>query len=167
MLALRQTRNARSVRAWSFAPTSGQEVRSVPESIRGMVFTRISVDPSRCGGVPCIRDLRIPVATVVSMVAEGQTHEEIVAELPELELEDIREALRYAAEAVRERELPLISHGLSRDSIMSTKRDQGRRRASERGARPGSTTTAAGVRAPPVRCQPRPSTHGDGGCQAR
>jgi len=47
---------------------------------------------------------------VVSMVAEGQTYEEIVAELPELELEDIREALRYAAEAVRERELPLLSH---------------------------------------------------------
>src|SRR6266581_1405054 len=81
MLALRQTRNAHSVRAWSFAPTSGQEVRSLPESIMAMAFTRISVDPSRCGGVPCIRDLRIPVATVVSMVAEGQTHEEIVAEL--------------------------------------------------------------------------------------
>ena len=74
-----------------------------------MAFTRISVDPGRCGGVPCIRDLRIPVATVVSMVAEGQTHEEIIAELPELELEDIREALRYAAEAVRERELPLLT----------------------------------------------------------
>ena len=83
----------------------------MPESISAMAFTRISVDPGRCGGVPCIRDLRIPVATVVSMVAEGQTHEEIVAELPEIELEDIREALRYAAEAVRERELPLISHG--------------------------------------------------------
>jgi uncharacterized protein (DUF433 family) len=59
--------------------------------------------------VPCIRDLRIPVATVVSMVAEGQTHDEIIVELPELELEDVREALRYAAEAVREAELPLTS----------------------------------------------------------
>ena len=76
-----------------------------------MAFTRITVDTSRCGGVPCIRDLRIPAATVVSMVAEGQTHDEIIVELPELELEDVREALRYAAEAVRERELPLISHG--------------------------------------------------------
>jgi uncharacterized protein (DUF433 family) len=109
MLALRQTTNAHSVRLWSFAPASGQEVRSLPESIRAMAFTRISVDPGRCGGVPSVRDLRIPVATVVSMVAEGQTHEEIVAELPELELEDIREALRYAAEAVRERELPLLA----------------------------------------------------------
>ncbi len=79
------------------------------ESSGTMAFTRITVDPSRCGGMPCIRDLRMPVATVVSMVAEGQTHDEIIAELPELDLEDIREALRYAAEAVRERELPLIS----------------------------------------------------------
>ena len=59
-----------------------------------MAITRISVNPRRCGGMPCIRNLRIPVATVVSMVTEGQTHKEIVAELPELELEDIREALR-------------------------------------------------------------------------
>ena len=84
----------------------------MPEPIRAMAFTRISVDPGRCGGVPCIRDLRIPVATVASMLAEGQTHEEIVAELPELELEDIRESLRYTAEAVRDRELPLGSHGM-------------------------------------------------------
>jgi uncharacterized protein (DUF433 family) len=99
------------VRAQSFAAAPVQEVRSLLEPIQAMAFTRISVDPGRCGGVPCIRDLRIPVATVVSMVAEGQTHEETVAELPELELEDICEALRYAAEAVRERELPLIAHG--------------------------------------------------------
>ncbi len=58
-------------------------------------------------GVSRIGHLRIPVATVVSMVAEGQANDEIVAELAELELEDIREAFRYAAEAVRERELPL------------------------------------------------------------
>ncbi len=83
----------------------------MPEPILAMAFTRISVDPDRCGGVSCIRDLRIPVATVVSMVAEGQTRKEIVAELPELELDDIREALRYAAEAVRQRELPLLSNG--------------------------------------------------------
>jgi uncharacterized protein (DUF433 family) len=76
-----------------------------------MAFTRISVDPCRCGGVSCIRDLRIPVATIVAMAAEGQTPEEIVAELPDLEPEDVREALRYAAEAVRERELPLLPHG--------------------------------------------------------
>jgi len=59
------------------------------------------------GGTPCIRGLRIPVATVVGMVAEGMTGEEILAAYPDLEREDVAEALRYAAEAVRERELPL------------------------------------------------------------
>jgi uncharacterized protein (DUF433 family) len=95
--------------ASAFAPAHHEEVRSLAEPIEAMAFTRISVDPGRCGGVPCIRDLRIPVATVISMVAEGQTHDEILHEFPELELDDIREALRFAAEAVRERELPLLS----------------------------------------------------------
>ena len=59
------------------------------------------------GGVPCIRALRIPVATVVSMVADGMTEAEILEAYPDLETPDIREALQFAAEAVRERELPL------------------------------------------------------------
>jgi uncharacterized protein (DUF433 family) len=59
------------------------------------------------GGVPCIRRLRIPVATVVGMVADGMTESEILAAYPDLEADDIKEALRYAAEAVRERELPI------------------------------------------------------------
>lgn len=59
------------------------------------------------GGLPCIRNLRFPVASVVAMVADGMSFEEILAEHPDLELEDIREALHYAAEAVTERELPL------------------------------------------------------------
>jgi uncharacterized protein (DUF433 family) len=74
-----------------------------------MAFTRISVNPNQLGGVPCIRGLRIPVATVVDMVADGMSNAEILAAYPDLEQEDIREALRYAAEAVRERELPLLS----------------------------------------------------------
>ena len=61
------------------------------------------------GGVPCIRNLRIPVATVVEMVAEGMTPAEILKAHPDLEAADIREALRFAAEAVRERELPMLS----------------------------------------------------------
>lgn len=60
-------------------------------------------------GVPCIRDLRIPVATVVDMLAEGMVAQEILLAYPDLEQEDIREALRFAAEALRERELPLLS----------------------------------------------------------
>ena len=58
-------------------------------------------------GQPCIRGLRIPVATVVAMVADGMTADEIVTELPDLVPEDVAEALRYAAEAVSERQLPL------------------------------------------------------------
>jgi uncharacterized protein (DUF433 family) len=72
-----------------------------------MRFERITVEPDKMGGVPCIRGLRIPVATVVGMVAEGITVDEILADYPDLEADDVREALRYAAEAVRERDLPL------------------------------------------------------------
>ncbi len=76
-----------------------------------MKFTRITVNPAQMGGVPCIRGLRIPVATVVEMVAEGMSVDEILKLYPDLEPEDITEALRYAAEAVRERELPLVAEG--------------------------------------------------------
>jgi uncharacterized protein (DUF433 family) len=73
-----------------------------------MKFTRITVDPRQMGGVPCLRGLRIPVATVVAIIADGMTEAEILAAYPDLAREDIVEALRYAAEAVRERELPLV-----------------------------------------------------------
>lgn len=72
-----------------------------------MAFERITVDPDMMGGMPCIRGLRIPVATVVAMLADGMTADEVVAELPDLTTEDVAEALRYAAETMRERELPL------------------------------------------------------------
>jgi uncharacterized protein (DUF433 family) len=71
-------------------------------------FTRITVDPRQMGGVPYLRGLRIPVATVVAMIADGMTEAEILAAYPDLAREDIVEALRYAAEAVPERELPLV-----------------------------------------------------------
>jgi len=71
-------------------------------------MNRITVDPKQMNGVPCMRGLRIPVATVVGMVAEGMTQEEIRRDFPDLEAEDIHAALLYAAEAVRERELPLL-----------------------------------------------------------
>lgn len=72
-----------------------------------MRFMRITVDPKQMGGAPCIRSLRIPIATVVGMIADGMAEAEILAAYPDLEAEDIREALRYAADAVRERALPL------------------------------------------------------------
>ena len=74
-----------------------------------MKFTRITVDPKQMDGVPCIRGLRIPVATIVGMIADGMTEAEILKAYPDLEHEDIHQALQYAAEAVRERELPLAA----------------------------------------------------------
>ena len=73
-----------------------------------MKFTRITVNPEQMDGLPCIRGLRVPVATVVGMVAEGVTVGEILEAYPYLEAEDVREALQYAAEAVLERTLPLV-----------------------------------------------------------
>jgi uncharacterized protein (DUF433 family) len=70
-------------------------------------FTRITVRADQMDGVPCIRGLRIPVATVVWIIAEGMTAEEVLDAYPDLELADVQDALHYAAEAVRERELPL------------------------------------------------------------
>jgi uncharacterized protein (DUF433 family) len=75
--------------------------------VSALKFNRITINPRQMGGVPCIRGLRIPVATVVGMVADGMTTEEILRGFPDLEKEDIKESLQYAAEALRERELPL------------------------------------------------------------
>jgi len=83
----------------------------LPRYAEPMSFTRITVRPEQMDGVPCVRGLRIPVATVVGMVADGMSDSEIVAAYPDLEAEDVREAIRYAAEAVRERELPLAASG--------------------------------------------------------
>jgi len=60
-------------------------------------FERIMVNPNQMGGVPCVRGLRIPVATVLRMRAGGMTEQEILAEYPDLQVEDIRECLRFAA----------------------------------------------------------------------
>lgn len=76
-----------------------------------MDFKRITTDPEQMSGVPCIRGLRIPVATIVCMVADGMINEEILAAYPDLEPDDIREALTFAAETVRERAIPLIIPG--------------------------------------------------------
>ena len=69
-----------------------------------MTYERITTDLAVMGGLPCIRGLRFPV---VAMLADGMGTEEILAEHPDLTAEDIHESLLYAAEAVRERELPL------------------------------------------------------------
>jgi uncharacterized protein (DUF433 family) len=63
-----------------------------------MKHTRITANPRQMDGVPCIRGLRIPVATVVGMVADGMTEEEILSAFPDLDRADIREALQYGIE---------------------------------------------------------------------
>ncbi len=72
-----------------------------------MEFERITIDPQKMRGAPCIRGLRIPVASILGQLAAGRTAEQILADFPDLEAEDIPAALAYAAEAVQERELPL------------------------------------------------------------
>jgi uncharacterized protein (DUF433 family) len=70
-------------------------------------YERITIDPAKMRGVPCIRGLRIPVATVIGQLAAGRTTVEILDDFPDLEPDDITAALEYAAAAVQERELPL------------------------------------------------------------
>ncbi|MEL7363382.1 MAG: DUF433 domain-containing protein [Bacteroidota bacterium] len=74
-----------------------------------MKYDRITIDPAQMGGVPCIRGLRIPVATVVGMLADGMSEAEVLDAYPDLEAVDLREALRYAAEAVSERSIPFVT----------------------------------------------------------
>lgn len=74
-----------------------------------MEFSRITIRPDQMAGAPCIRGLRIPVATVVYMVADGMSEEEILHYYPDLEREDIHEALRYAAASIDTAILPLAT----------------------------------------------------------
>lgn len=70
-------------------------------------FPRITVNPGQMGGVPCVRGLRVPVATVLRMLAAGLAERQILDEYPDLESADVRECLRYAAAVTLEHELPL------------------------------------------------------------
>ena len=65
-------------------------------------FDRITSNPNILGGKACIRGMRISVSLIVNLIANGMTPEEIIAEYPDLELEDIQQALRYAAWATEE-----------------------------------------------------------------
>lgn len=71
-------------------------------------MSSVTIDPRQMNGAACIRGLRIPVATVVGMIAEGMTQDDILRAYPDVQAEDIHAALAFAAEAVRERELPLL-----------------------------------------------------------
>ena len=72
-----------------------------------MDFERITVDPERMGGVPCIRDLRVTVGMVLGQLAAGRSADEVLADYPYLERADILASLEYASFVVNEREVPL------------------------------------------------------------
>ena len=72
-----------------------------------VAYERISLDPGRMSGLPCIRDTRVTVATILGQLAAGRTFEQILDDYPYLERQDILAALEFAAIAVQERELPL------------------------------------------------------------
>jgi uncharacterized protein (DUF433 family) len=71
-----------------------------------VAFERITVDPGQMGGLPCIRGQRVTVSAIVGQLAAARTVDEVLADYPYLEREDVLAALEYAAAAVSERELP-------------------------------------------------------------
>ena len=71
------------------------------------MFDRITAEQDKMGGVPCIRGLRIPVATVVGMIADGMSEVEVLDAYPDLEPDDIKQSLRFAAYLAKEREVQL------------------------------------------------------------
>ena len=70
---------------------------------------RITFDPSVMGGKPCIRGMRVTVGTIVGLVASGHTFDEILKAYPYLEIDDVKEALKFAAWRVEEMEVPLAA----------------------------------------------------------
>lgn len=76
-------------------------------NLRNVRFERITIDPEQMGGLPCIRGMRVTVSAVVGQLATGRSIDEVLADYPYLERQDVLAALEYAAAAVSERELPL------------------------------------------------------------
>jgi uncharacterized protein (DUF433 family) len=74
-----------------------------------MPFTRITIDPNRMNGLPCIRGTRVTVSTVLGQLAAGRAVDQILADYPYLDREDIFAVLEFAAVALHERELPLTT----------------------------------------------------------
>ena len=91
--------------------TGGDVVLDLSMEIRHYRFDRITLDPNKCFGKPCIRGLRMPVASILSYLASGMSMDEILREWPELEREDIHQALAYASWAMEERVVSLEPAG--------------------------------------------------------
>ena len=78
--------------------------RAYPKDV---AYERITIDPNRMSGLPCIRDTRVTVSAVLGQLAAGLTIPEVLADFPYLDRADVLAALEFAAAAVQERELPL------------------------------------------------------------
>jgi uncharacterized protein (DUF433 family) len=74
-------------------------------------FTRITQNPAVMGGKPCIRGLRVTVGVIVGQIGAGRTIDELLADYPYLQRDDILEALRYAAWRAEDREIELANNG--------------------------------------------------------
>ena len=71
------------------------------------LIDRITIDARVCHGKPCVRGLRYPVEVLLDLLGSGMTHEEILADYKDLEPDDLRAVLAYAAELARSRRLPV------------------------------------------------------------
>jgi uncharacterized protein (DUF433 family) len=72
-----------------------------------MAIDRVTIDPARMNGLPCIRDTRVTVSAVLGQLAAGQSVDQVVEDYPYLERADVFAALEFAAALSQERELPL------------------------------------------------------------
>ena len=79
-------------------------------------FTRITQNPAVMGGKPCIRGLRVTVGMIVGQIGAGQSIDQLLADYPYLQREDVLEALRYAAWRAQEREIDLAAVGMTKFS---------------------------------------------------
>ena len=74
-----------------------------------MALNRITIDPEVMSGQPCIRGLRIPVPFILRLLASGKTNSQILKDYPELEEDDIRQALSFASWATTEKTIPVTA----------------------------------------------------------
>ncbi len=73
------------------------------------LLKRITINPEQCGGRPCIRGMRIRVTDILDLFASGLTAEEILEEMPDLEMEDLQAALQYAARKIDHPIIPVAA----------------------------------------------------------
>lgn len=90
-----------------FSRPYNQPTQERVRGVKAQELRRITRDPEVMGGKPCVRGMRVTVGTILGLLASGHNEDEILDAYPYLELEDIREALGYAAWRVEELELPV------------------------------------------------------------